>query len=343
VNIGGSRTTEQAALFANRLGKRMRHLQKMARREGTGVFRLYDRDIPEIPIVLDCCEGERRGESCRALFGALYKRPYEKDEAEEAAWLGEMKKAASQALLIPEERIFLKERRRISAHDQYRKTEAARPFELDVREGGLLFRVNLSGYIDSGLYHDARKVRALFAAGVRGKTVLNLFCYTGAFSVYAAAAGAARVDSVDLSAVSLKRAAGNFALNGLEKNTAFRFIRAGAFEFLDERGRTDGGAERWDRIVLDPPVFSNSKKTRRDLDLKRDYLELLSRSLRLLAPGGELYFGARLRGLDPRGAVFAPLCRAFPGLLAEDISRAARSEDFAKHRAPLWLRFTQPS
>jgi 23S rRNA G2069 N7-methylase RlmK/C1962 C5-methylase RlmI len=324
-------------MFASRLCKRMRHLQKGARREGTGVFRLYDRDIPEIPLVLDFYEGARDGESCRALFGALYKRPYEKDEAEEAAWLGAMKKAASQALLIPEERVFLKERRRISAYAQYRKNEAARPFELDVREGGLLFRVNLSGYIDSGLYHDARKVRALFAGGVEGKKVLNLFCYTGAFSVYAAAAKAARIDSVDLSAVSLERAAVNFALNGLEKSGAFRFIRSGALEFLD-----GAGAERWDRIVLDPPVFSNSKKTRRDLDLKRDYPDLLRRALRILAPGGELYFGARLRGFDPRAAA-EPLSRAFPGLLTEDLSRHVRSEDFAKRRTPLWLRFTLPS
>ncbi|MDR2468408.1 MAG: class I SAM-dependent methyltransferase [Spirochaetaceae bacterium] len=331
---GQEHIKEQAAMFAGRLRKRKRHLAKWARREGTGVYRLYDRDIPEIPLVLDYYEGMRNGVLEHALFGALYKRPYEKDAAEESAWLLEMKKAAQEVLSLSEDAIFIKERKRISPFNQYHKDTAARNFELDVREGGLLFRVNLSGYIDCGLYHDARKVRARAAAEAPGKTVLNLFCYTGAFSVYAAAMGAASVDSVDLSAVCLKRAAVNFMLNGLEHGGAFRFIRCDVLEFLENaRGR------RWDIIILNPPVFSNSKKTTHVLDLKHDYPQLLRLALALLAPGGSLYFGARLRGLSPCNEQFAPLYGNFPGLVIEDITEKSRCEDFSKHRIPAWLLF----
>ena len=333
-----AKTREQAAMLAGRLQKRKKHLAKWARREGVSVFRLYDRDIPEVPLVLDYYEGLCGGTPASALFGAVYKRPYTKDAAEETAWIAAMSAAAAETLCLDTANIFIKERKRIRPEEQYRNAHSERRFVMDVYEGaklctgGLHFRVNLSDYIDTGLYHDARKVRALLYHEAKGKSVLNLFCYTGAFSVYAAAAGAVQVDSVDLSAVYLERAAVNFTLNGLKPGGAFRMIRDDVLDFLENAHR------RWDIIILNPPVFSNSKKTRRDIDLKQDYSELIRSCLGLLNSHGKLYFGAKLRGLafDKESAAFR---QDFPHIDIEDITEKIRCEDFKNRRIPVWWTF----
>ena len=148
--------TAQAELLFNRLTKRYRHLKKWAKRTGTNAFRLYDRDIPEIPLVLDLYDN--------AVAGSLYKRPYEKDEREEEAWVAAMKSSVSKALAINENHIFLKERRRMKQRQntgvQYGKM-SAKNFYRDARERDLVFRVNLSDYLDTGLFLDARKKRTL--------------------------------------------------------------------------------------------------------------------------------------------------------------------------------------
>ncbi|MFP3041072.1 class I SAM-dependent methyltransferase [Treponema primitia] len=321
------KTAAQAEMLANRLKKRYRHLRKWARRIGTDAFRLYDRDIPEIPLVLDIY-GD-------ALAGALYERPYEKDPAEEERWLAAMAGAISQALDIPPERIFLKERGRQRGKVQYERIIDRHELQ-DVREGGLSFRVNLSDYLDTGLFLDHRKTRSLVRAAAPGKRVLNLFCYTASFSVYAAA-GAESVDSVDMSNTYLDWAKTNFAMNKLEAlpitprdligNKAlppWRLIRADALRFLDGAAAE---ALRWDIIILDPPAFSNSKKMTTTLDLKRDHQSLITQCLKLLSPGGQLLFSANTKSfsLDPL---------LFPGVVIEDIQEKIRDEDFQGKRLP---------
>jgi 23S rRNA G2069 N7-methylase RlmK/C1962 C5-methylase RlmI len=191
--------------------------------------------------------------------------------------------------------------------------------------------VNLSDYLDTGLFLDHRKTRSLVRAAAPGKRVLNLFCYTASFSVYAAAGGALSVDSVDLSNTYLDWAKTNFALNGMEAREfpPWRLVRADARAFLD-------GAEadglRWDLIVLDPPAFSNSKKMAGTLDLRRDHQGLVAQCLRLLSPGGQLLFSANAKGfrLDPA---------EFPGVVVEDLREKIRDEDFAGKRLPGVYRF----
>ncbi len=315
-------------MLANRLKKRYRHLRKWARRIGTDAFRLYDRDIPEIPLVLDIYGN--------ALAGALYERPYEKDPAEEDRWLASMADAISQALDIPPERIFLKERGRQRGKVQYERILDRHELQ-DVREGGLTFRVNLSDYLDTGLFLDHRKTRSLVRAAAPGKRVLNLFCYTASFSVYAAAAGAESVDSVDMSNTYLDWAKTNFALNKLEAlpitprdligNKAlppWRLIRADVLRFLDGAAAE---ALSWDIIILDPPAFSNSKKMTSTLDLKRDHHSLITQCLKLLSPGGKLLFSANTKSfsLDPA---------QFPEAVIEDIQEKIRDEDFQGKRLP---------
>jgi 23S rRNA G2069 N7-methylase RlmK/C1962 C5-methylase RlmI len=312
------KNTAQAEMLANRLKKRFRHLRKWARRIETDAFRLYDRDIPEIPLVLD-----NYGD---AFAGARYERPYEKDPAEEDRWLHAMTGAISGALDIPRERIFLKHRGRQRGKAQYerlREGQGSRNCR-DLREGGLRFRVNLSDYLDTGLFLDHRKTRSLVRETAAGKRVLNLFCYTASFSVYAAAAGARSVDSVDMSNTYLDWAKTNFALNGLDLNGSFRFIRADAIRFLEDAA---AAGLSWDLIILDPPAFSNSKKMTGTLDLRRDHRSLVKDCLKLLSPGGQLLFSANARNFS--------LDRSdFPGAMVEDIREKIRDEDFRGKRLP---------
>jgi 23S rRNA G2069 N7-methylase RlmK/C1962 C5-methylase RlmI len=314
----------QAGMLGNRLLKRWRHLKKWARRTGIDAFRLYDRDIPEIPLVLDFYGG--------AVAGALYKRPYEKDETEEKNWLKAMSAAVSGALEIPEECIFIRERRRLKDRslNQYRRT-GERNFIRTVCEGDLRFSVNLSDYLDTGLFLDRRKMRFLIREASAGKRVLNLFCYTAAFSVCAAAGGAASVDSVDMSRTYLEWGGRNFALNGFKASFAeagsdqpssWRLIRAEAGAFLNYAGRRK---EKWDLIILDPPSFSNSKKMEGVLDIKRDHGKLIRRCTGLLTEGGVLWFSASARGfhLDP-----------IPGLNAENREKELEDEDFKEKKTP---------
>jgi 23S rRNA (cytosine1962-C5)-methyltransferase len=322
------KTLRQAEMLENRLRKRAKHLRKWAKRIGTDAFRVYDRDIPEIPLLI-----ELYGD---AAAGALYARPYEKDEAEEERWLRAMSEAASAALGLPADRIFLKQRKRQRGTDQYERI-ADSAVTAVVAEGGLKFSVNLSDYLDTGLFLDHRKTRALVRAEAGGKRVLNLFCYTASFSVYAASGGASEVDSVDLSNTYLDWAAENFALNGFEAVHAdpqeiaarrrlpgrFRLIRADALRFLT--GAAEAGLS-WDAIVLDPPTFSNSKKMEGTLDVRRDYRSLVESCLRVLSPGGVLWFSTNARG-------FSLSPDEFPQVSVKDIGPSTLDEDF-RDRAP---------
>jgi 23S rRNA G2069 N7-methylase RlmK/C1962 C5-methylase RlmI len=330
------KTSAQAEMLANRLRKRYRHLKKWAARTDTEAFRLYDRDIPEIPLVLDWYGG--------AVSGALYKRPYEKDDEDEKRWIEEMRNAAASALEIPAGRIFIKFRERKRGTSQYEKlrsgTDAKGPgFIRDIREDGLVFRVNLSDYLDTGLFPDRRRLRSIIRKEAAGKRVLNLFCYTASFSVCAAAGGAEETDSADLSNTYLAWAGVNFSLNGFRAETVserealypaaaavfgHRLIRTDALLFLEHAA---AAKRRWDLVIMDPPAFSNSKKMTSTLDIKRDHRELIASALGLLAPGGRLYFaaGAKNFRLDRGG---------FPGFRAEDIRARGADEDFPPNKAP---------
>jgi 23S rRNA G2069 N7-methylase RlmK/C1962 C5-methylase RlmI len=337
-----AKNAAQAEMLANRLRKRERHLRKWARRTGAGAYRLYDRDIPEIPLALDLYHPASETPHGRALCAALYRRPYEKDEAEEERWLGEMRDSAALALDLPPERVFFRRRRRLRDGDSYGK-QAGERVTLDTAEGGLVFRVNLSDYLDTGLFLDRRLLRARIRGEAAGKRVLNLFAYTCAFSVCAAAGGAASVDSVDLSSTYLEWGMLNFSLNGLSGrryrfpdegfSTAepHRFIVSDVLRFLPEARRA---GRRWDLIILDPPSFSNSARMEGTLDIRRDQRELLNLCLALLAPGGRLYFSVNARRFALEGGGFTEA-----GLRFHDITEALRDEDFRGKKIPVCYLF----
>jgi len=329
MEVMDAKTSAQAVMLANRLQKRFRHLKKWAQRTGVDAFRLYDKDIPEIPLVLDfygdCSLPHDDLNAGWAVSGALYKRPYEKDEDDEELWLSAMKESIAGALGVCVDHVFLKQRQRQRGDSQYEKMSDAR-FEKIVSEGGLQagkvsFKVNLSDYLDTGLFVDRRLLRNLIRAESSGKKVLNLFSYTGSFSVYAAAGGAVSTDSVDLSNTYLNWARENFSLNGFsavmsrdsrgdaedverrreeeKKVSKHKLIRADVLEFLE---RAVLEKRRWDIIILDPPAFSNSKKMIGNFDLNRDLTGLLCRCLELLAPDGKIFLSINLQRAAPDAA-----------------------------------------
>jgi len=276
-----SETARHTEMLANRVRKNDRHLRKWARREGIDCYRVYDRDIPEVPIAVD-----RYGDH---LYVAQYRSPH-KPHTEQPEWLDAMVAAAAEALDVDRARTHVKVRERTRERDKYADTGR----RLTVREGGHRFYVNLDDYLDTGLFLDHRITRARVAAEASGTRFLNLFCYTGSFTVYAAAAGARSSLSVDTSQVYLDWARDNLALNDCER-TEHELLRADVLAFLDDpahRTRT------FDLAVLDPPTFSHGKKMHGVLDLQRDHGELVAKTLRLLRVGGVLYFSTNARKFE---------------------------------------------
>lgn len=346
VPFTADKISAQAEMFANRLGKRYRHLRKWARRIGCDAFRLYDRDIPEIPLVLDVYavpgidpsqaimpehEGAVPAVSGPFVAGALYKRQDGDPSAVdgEAAWLSAMKGVVGTVLAAHEKNIFLKERER--GNEQYAKIDN-RSVTTVVHERDTRFIVNLSDYLDTGLFLDARKVRSWLRERCGGKRVLNLFCYTGSLSVAAVKGGAVSVDSVDLSLTYLAWSRKNFALNGLA-GERHRFVRADALRFIKQAsGKETNKGRTWDIIVLDPPVFSNSKKMTGFFDVRRGHERLIQDCLSLLAKNGTLLFGVKLKrfSLDPR---------SFPAATITDVTRRMRDEDFCVKNGGKWYVF----
>ncbi len=241
-------------MFANRLRKTARHLGKWASREHVTCWRVYDRDIPEVPITVDTYDG------------ALVINDYRIDPGD-AMWLDALAAAARDVLDAKD--VYVKRRERLVDRQEGHQYErlASEGAWRTVREGGHAFRVNLSDYVDTGLFLDHRITRAR-ASRESALTFLNLYSYTGAFTVYAAAAGM-KTTSVDLSRTYLDWAHENLALNRL----AGELVHADVREFLADARRA---GRRWDLAVVDPPTFSNSKRMDYTWDVQRDHAALLA-------------------------------------------------------------------
>ena len=208
-----------------------------------------------------------------------------------------MATAASSVLGIDTSHIIKKSRGHKSHKDdqQYQKNESQMTIEGLVQEQGQLFRLDLTSYLDTGLFFDHRSLRASVRDNCSKKRVLNLFCYTGSFSVYAAQGNASYVESVDLSNTYLSWAKDNMKLNGFTDKKRYEFTRADCMRFLQEKAvaAKNGNLskeELYDLIILDPPTFSNSKSTSDILDINRDWPQLVKDCLNILAANGKLYF-----------------------------------------------------
>ena len=279
---------EQAQLFTNRLKKRARHLRRWPTRRGITCFRIYERDIPEIPLVVDRYED--------AVHITEYERPHERSLSRHSAWLQLMKTTAAKTLGVPVQQVFLKKRQKRRQGDQYEKIGDQKKMRT-VSEGELKFLVNLSDYVDTGLFLDHRVTRSMVRDQAEGKSVLNLFAYTGSFTVYAADGGATATMTVDLSKNYLSWAQENLKLNGLD-GPQHRFVAGDSIEFLLKAVKDP--KQRFDLVVVDPPTFSNSKRTEDDWDVQEQHVEMLNLVSQVLNPGGVVYFSTNFRKFKPR-------------------------------------------
>lgn len=268
-------------MFRNRLHKVYKHRSKIARRQSVQCFRLYDRDLPEFPLIIELYDS--------SVYVAEYKSHHRLSDEEYDEWLNSSLLVISEVLETGLEHIFCKRRERKSGRQgQYLKTGNARQ-EFVVEEGGLKFIVNLSDYLDTGLFLDHRLTRGMIRQESAGKKLLNLFCYTGSFTVYAASGGARETLSIDLSNTYIDWTRRNLALNGF--NTAGHKLRKGdVLQLLPELPN-----DYFDMVVLDPPSFSNSKMMKDFLDIQRDHVSLVNACLDKTVKGGVVYFSNNLR------------------------------------------------
>src|SRR6185369_16734519 len=270
-------TEEKFIMFRNRLTKVFRHVGRQAKRLHVTCYRVYDHDLPEFPFCIEIYEDK--------LYVAEYKRQHGLTEEQHRDWIRKSIEVMSDVFQVSRDDIFLKQRKvKGGRTDQYKKG-AEQKSEFVVQENNLKFIVNLSDYLDTGLFLDHRITREMVKKESVNKKVLNLFCYTGSFSVYAAAGMASEVHSVDLSKTYLQWAEENLRLNGFKDPERFKYFHADVLQYLDEVQ-----ANSFDLIVLDPPTFSNSKRMNDFLDIQRDHVSLINKCMNTLRAAGILFF-----------------------------------------------------
>ena len=273
------RLRDLGEMLVNRVQKNRRRLRSWIKREEISCYRLYDRDIPEIPLTIDWYEGRL----CVARYDNGESSSSEED------WALSVLGTVGEALGVAPASVYVRNRLRGPGGSRYSRRATEYDF-FRVREAGKEFLVNLSDYLDTGLFLDHRTTRKMVGLEAAGKRFLNLFAYTGSFSVYAAAAGAVGTTTVDMSNTYLDWARRNMAINGFE-GSEHRFVRDDIFNALDKR-RVE---EKYDLVVFDPPTVSKSKRMKRDLDIQRDYAWMLNRVLEICAPGAVIYFSTNFR------------------------------------------------
>jgi 23S rRNA (guanine2445-N2)-methyltransferase / 23S rRNA (guanine2069-N7)-methyltransferase len=303
-----------AVMFANRLRKNLAKFGSWARPLGIECFRVYDADMPEYSFAIDLY-----GSDSPHVYVQEYAPPKTVDPEHARERRREALAVLPDVLAVPHSQVHTRVRKPQKGAAQYEKRAMSNERHV-VHEGGLKFWANFRDYLDTGLFLDHRIMRGMLRDWADHKDFLNLFCYTGSATVYAAAGGARSTVSVDLSNTYLDWARDNFVLNGM---TAARheLHRADCLEWLEERA---AAGPAFDLIFLDPPTFSNSKRMDSVLDVQRDHVGMIRRSMRLLRPGGRLVFSTNYSRFRLDAA-------AMPELLVEDLSAATTPRDFARN------------
>jgi 23S rRNA (guanine2445-N2)-methyltransferase / 23S rRNA (guanine2069-N7)-methyltransferase len=314
-----------AQMFANRLRKNVQRLQPWVQRERIKCYRLYDADMPEYAFAIDIYDAATRH---------VYVQEYAAPKSVNAEGARERRREAlavlPAALEVPLAQVHSRVRKPQKGAEQYRKqgrsAENAAHGEQDthervvVEEGGLKFWVNFHDYLDTGLFLDHRLVRGMLRDLARGADFLNLFCYTASATVYAAAGGARTTVSVDLSNTYLDWARDNLVLNGFS-SANHELHRADCLTWLEQQG---AAGPRFDLIFLDPPTFSNSKSMEGVLDVQRDHVGMIRRSMQLLRPAGRLLFSTNYTRFKLDQA-------ALSDLAVQDITAPTIPKDFERH------------
>ena len=299
--------SEGGQMFANRLQKNLKQLGKWARREGVECYRLYDADMPEYALAVDLYRDW--------VHVQEYAAPRSIDPDKAQARLLDALAAIPQALGVAQDRVVIKRRERQAGSKQYQRQAAQGQF-MEVSEGGVKLLVNLTDYLDTGLFLDHRPLRLRIQREAAGKRFLNLFCYTATATVHAAKGGARSTTSVDLSKTYLDWARRNLSLNGFSDK--HRLEQCDVMAWLgDDRGE-------YELIFIDPPTFSNSKRMEGVFDVQRDHVELLDLAMARLARGGVLYFSNNFRKFQLDESLVARY-------QVEEISAQTLDPDFARN------------
>jgi 23S rRNA (guanine2445-N2)-methyltransferase / 23S rRNA (guanine2069-N7)-methyltransferase len=303
-----------AQMFANRLRKNLKLMDSWAGREHIDCYRVYDADMPEYAFAIDLY-----GREGRHAYVQEYAPPKTVNQERARERRREALAVLPDVLAVPRQHVHSRVRKAQKGSEQYEKRENVAERHA-VREGGLKFWVNFRDYLDTGLFLDHRIVRGMLRDWARDADFLNLFCYTGSATVYAAAGGARSTTSVDLSNTYLEWAHENLLLNGFG-DARHELVRADCLQWLE--GRAVWGP-RFDLIFVDPPTFSNSKRMEGVLDVQRDHVGMIRRSLKLLRPGGRLVFSTNYTRFKLDTA-------ALTDLRIEDISARTIPKDFERH------------
>jgi len=302
---------DEVVAFANRLRKTLKRLKPWLKREKVSCFRIYDRDLPEFALAVD-----RYGDW---LHVQEYAAPDSIDPNRARRRLAMALGALTEVTGIPPERLVLKARSRQRGSEQYGVLQRTGE-RVEVDEAGLKFGLNLRDYLDTGLFLDHRPTRLLLGRLAAGKSFLNLFCYTGTATVHAAAGGASRSLSVDLSRTYIDQTLENLRRNRLA-GPQHRLEQADCVDWI---GRM---RQQFDLIFLDPPTFSNSKRMRESFDIQRDHGELLQSACERLTADGVLLFSTNARK-------FSLDTTALAGRACLDLTEATMPPDFPR-RPPL--------
>lgn len=265
--------------FANRLRKNCISLFKWAAREDVSCFRIYDRDIPEYNLAVDLYE--------QWVHVQEYAPPPSVEPEKAAHRFNTALRIIRDLLAVPHSRVFVKTRQRQKGKKQYQKRPGQGKL-YEVREQGCRFLVNFTDYLDTGLFLDHRKIRAMLGGLAAGTRFLNLFGYTGTATVHALMNGAAATTLVDSSATYLQRARANMALNGFG-GPQHVTVQSDCRQWLQQNG------EQYDLIFVDPPTFSNDRHKKTVFEVQKDHEELLRLAMQHLAPAGLLIFSTNFR------------------------------------------------
>ena len=303
-----------AQMFANRLRKNLQRLDPWAQREHIDCFRVYDADMPEYAFAIDLY-----GRELRHVYVQEYAPPKSVNQEGARERRREALAVLPEVLAVPLAQVHSRVRKPQKGADQYTKQDSAAERHT-VAEGGLKFWVNFRDYLDTGLFLDHRIMRDLLRSWAKGTDFLNLFCYTGSATVYAAAGGARSTTSVDLSNTYLDWAHENLLLNGFGGDN-HELYRADCLAWLEEQ---EPRGPRFDLIFLDPPTFSNSKRMEGVLDVQRDHIGMIRRSMKLLRPAGRLVFSTNYTRFKLDEVALADLS-------IEDVSAATIPKDFERH------------
>jgi 23S rRNA (guanine2445-N2)-methyltransferase / 23S rRNA (guanine2069-N7)-methyltransferase len=307
----GHKLPPEVEALKNRIEKNIRKIAGWAAQLPTDSYRIYDNDIPEYAVAID-----KYGDS---LHVQEYAAPASIPEKNAKRHIQQILRILPAATGVHSENIFLKTRQIQKGTNQYQKQDKTKK-RIEVNEQGLKFLVNLTDYIDTGLFLDHRKTRSRVRNLAEDKRFLNLFAYTGAMSVYAADGGATSTLTIDMSNTYLSWAEDNMLLNKFNVWNN-KFVKANCLEWIKT------SKEKFDLIFLDPPSFSNSKSMDGNFDIQRDHKYLIEKTMDLLDEGGTLIFSTNRRGFK------------FDTALEETynvftLGRKSLSRDFSRQRAP---------